>query len=388
MDVLILNGVSYPMHQLSDICTSPHLTNYERQVLQFVQQWRSGQETFTIYTSGSTGRPKAIQLSRAQMTTSARLTVQALGLQSGDRALVCVSAEFIAGMMMLVRGLEFELPLTVVDPVSRPLAKLTPETSFEFTAMVPLQLQATLQAMPHERAMLDRMKGVLIGGAAVSMALEQQIQHVKAPIYHTYGMTETVSHIALRRLNGPQRSERFVPFEGVRLGQDARGCLTISAAVTKHRILHTNDLVNLHPDGTFQWIGRIDNVINSGGVKVQIETVERALEAWLLQTQDGIYADRRFFVGPVNHPRLGQAVVAVIEGEPFGGGDTLVPALETVIRSNLQQSLSRYETPRHFFFVSKLLETPSGKIDRQANLARIAVLAPPSSYSGNLEKDA
>lgn len=378
MDALTLNGASYPMHELSNVCALPHLTDYERQVLKFVQQWRSGQQTFTVYTSGSTGRPKAIRLSRTQMATSARLTVQALGLQAGDRALVCVSAEFIAGMMMLVRGLEFELPLTVVDPVSRPLANLSPGTSFEFTAMVPLQLQATLQGTPHERAMLDRMQGVLIGGAAFSMALEQQLQQVTAPLYHTYGMTETVSHIALRRLNGPHRSERFVPFEGVKLGQDARGCLTLSAAVTKQRILQTNDLVKLHADGTFQWVGRVDNVINTGGVKVQIEMVERALEAWLLHEQDGVYADRRFFVGPIDHARLGQAVVAVIEGEPFGGGDTLAPALETAIRRNLQQSLRRYETPRHFFFVAKLLETPSGKIDRRANLQRIAVLAPPS----------
>jgi O-succinylbenzoic acid--CoA ligase len=349
MDALMLNGVSYPMHELGDACALPELTDYERQVLQFVQQWRSGQETFTVYTSGSTGRPKAIQLSRAQMATSARLTVQALGLQPGDRALVCVSAEFIAGIMMLVRGLEFGLPLTVVEPVSRPLANLAPDPPFEFTAMVPLQLQATLQGSPHERAMLDRMKGVLIGGAVVSMALEQQMQPITAPLYHTYGMTETVSHIALRRLNGPQRSDRFVPFEGVKLA-----------------------------DGTFQWIGRIDNVINSGGVKVQIETVERALEAWLLREQGGIYADRRFFVGPIDHSRLGQAVAAVIEGEPFGGGDTLSPGLETAMRNDLQQSLSRYETPRHFFFVSKLLETPTGKIDRRANLERIAILYPQS----------
>lgn len=378
MDALTLNGVSYPMHELGNVCALPHLTDYERQVLRFVQQWHAGQEMFTVYTSGSTGRPKAIQLSRTQMATSARLTVRALGLQPGDRALVCVSAEFIAGIMMLVRGLEFGLPLTVVDPVGRPLANLPADTTFEFTAMVPLQLQATLQETLHERAMLDRMKGVLIGGAAVSMALEQQMQAIAAPLYHTYGMTETVSHIALRRLNGPQRSDRFVPFEGVELGQDARGCLTISAAVTQHQVLQTNDLVNLHADGTFQWIGRIDNVINSGGVKVQIETVERALEAWLLHEQDGIYADRRFFVGPIDHSRLGQAVVAVIEGEPFGGDDALSPVLETAMRSKLQQSLSRYETPRHFFFVGKLRETPTGKIDRRANLERIAVFYPQS----------
>ncbi|MCZ6874824.1 MAG: hypothetical protein O7G88_15060 [bacterium] len=202
------------------------------------------------------------------------------------------------------------------------------------------------------------------------------MQQVVAPLYYTYGMTETVSHIALRRLNGAQRSDRFVPFEGVELGQDTRGCLTITADVMQGETLPTNDLVELDTDGAFRWMGHIDNVINSGGVKVQIETVECALEAWLLGEQSEAYANRRFFVGPMTHSRLGQAVVAIIEGEPFGGGATLAPALETVIRTDLRQFLNHYEAPRHFYFVSKLLETPTGKIDRQANLEHIATLYP------------
>jgi O-succinylbenzoic acid--CoA ligase len=174
-------------------------------------------------------------------------------------------------------------------------------------------------------------------------------------------------------MNGPERSDYFVPFAEVRLGLDARGCLTITGAVTRGETLYTNDRVEFRPDGTFRWLGRIDNVINSGGVKVQIEQVEAALEAWLCHYQQGHYAARRFFVGALDDARLGQAVVAVIEGEPFSAEEASAPELATTIRRHLQSVLTRYAVPRHVYFVPQLLETPTGKIDRTANLARLAV---------------
>jgi O-succinylbenzoic acid--CoA ligase len=310
------------------------------------------------------------------MVASAQLTGQALGLRSGDHALVCVSVEYIAGMMMLVRGFELGLRLTIIDPVSRPLAPFSPTTRFDFTAMVPLQLQETLHAAPHELAILDSMKGILIGGAPISRILEDQLQRLKTPLYHTYGMTETVSHIALKRLNGPQRSECFVPFDGVCLGQDERGCLTINGALTRGETLHTNDLVELYADGTFRWLGRIDNVINSGGIKVQIEKVETAIETWLARYQAGRYATRRFFVGALPDTRLGQAVVAVIEGEPFGGGPGLSPEMTATLHHTLRQWLTPYEIPRQWYFMSRLQETPTGKVDRLTTLQRLAARSP------------
>jgi O-succinylbenzoic acid--CoA ligase len=187
-------------------------------------------------------------------------------------------------------------------------------------------------------------------------------------------MTETVSHIALRRLNGPQRSACYVPFDGVRLGQDERGCLTITSALSRGKTLHTNDLVEVYPNGSFRWLGRIDNVINSGGVKVQIEKVETALEAWLARYQEGRYADRRFFVGALPDSRLGQMVIAAIEGAPFGGGKTLSSGMTATIRHMLQHVLTPYEIPRQWYFLPRFLETPTGKIDRSANLQRLATL--------------
>ena len=373
MDAFVLNDTPYSRQQLLDGCPQAQVSAYERRVLQFCQQWLSGQETFTLQTSGSTGQPKTILLTRTQMVTSAHWTGHALGLQPGDRALVCLSVAYIAGMMMLVRGFELGLHLTVIDPVSRPLAAFTPARRFDFTAMVPLQLHETLHGNAYEGAILNDMQAVLIGGAPVSLALEEHSQRVQAPLYHTYGMTETVSHIALRRMNGPQRSERFMPFDEVRLGVDARGCLTITSALTRGDLLYTNDLVEFHADGSFRWLGRIDNVINSGGVKVHIEQVERAIEAWLMHYQGGVYAERRFFVGPLAHPRLGYAVVAVIEGELDGEEAAGARAFTMALRISLQQALTPYEIPRQVYFVPQLFETPTGKIDRRANLQRLAV---------------
>jgi O-succinylbenzoic acid--CoA ligase len=375
-DRMVLNGKAYRLQDLDGRSADPAISDYERRVLQFAQAWLSGQETFRVHTSGSTGQPKAIPLTREQMVTSANLTCRALGIEPGDRAFVCVSVEFIAGMMMLVRGFEMGLHMTIVDPVSRPLAALPAKSRFELTAMVPLQLHETLQADADERAILNAMKGILIGGAPVSMALAQRLQQIEAPMYHTYGMTETVSHIALKRLNGPERSDRFIPFEGVELGLDARGCLRIVSALTRGETLQTNDLAALYPDGSFRWLGRLDNVINSGGVKVQTEKVETALEAWLLSYQGGTHANRRFFVGPLPHERLGQAVVAVIEGCPFANLNAASPGLEETIRQQLQPVLTAYEVPRHVYFVDQLIETPTGKIDCRSNLEHLATLFP------------
>lgn len=365
MIMLSLQGFSYSRQQLLDgACQTPSSAT-ACHVVDFCRQWLTGQETFALQTSGSTGHPKTLHVTRTQMATSARWTGQALGLQPGDPALVCLATQYIAGMMMLVRGLELGLPLTVIDPVSHPLATGPQHgETWAFTAMVPLQLQATLQGTAAERARLNAMQAVLIGGAPISMALEEALQVVQAPLYHTYGMTETVSHIALRRLNGPQRSAHFVPFQGVHLGLDPRGCLTITSVLTGGETLVTNDLVDLQPDGTFQWLGRLDNVINSGGVKIHTEQVERALEAWLLTYEAGRYSSRRFFVGALPDERLGQIVVALIEGPPWATREVVTTALHTA----LQPTVARYALPRRIYFVPQFCTTLTGKIDRSATL--------------------
>lgn len=330
---------------------APALTPAEIAMLAFCRRWLRGARTFTLHTSGSTGEPQPVRLTRRRMTLSARLTGQALGLRPGDRALVCLNTQYIAGIMMLVRGLVLRLALTVVPPARRPLP---PAGRFDFTALVPLQLQAIVDdAAALER--LNGMRAVLIGGAPVSPALLAAVrERVTAPIYHTYGMTETVSHVALRRLNGAEADAAFVPLPGVTLGVDGRGCLVITSELAHGGRLVTNDVVDLLPDGRFHWLGRADNVINSGGVKVQAERVERALAAL------PPLAARRLFVAGVPDAALGERVTAFVEGEPVEGVAALLAATG---------ALALYERPRAYCFVPRFAETPTGKIDRRAVVA-------------------
>lgn len=322
----------------------------------FCQAWLTSQSAFTLHTSGSTGVPKPITLSREQMQASACFTGTALGLQAGDRALVCLSTDYIAGVMMLVRGIELGLALTVVAPRRNPLAGFSAETRFDFTAVVPMQMQAILDSP--QRMIADHMKAIIIGGAAVPPSLESDLQTLNAAVYNSYGMTETVSHIALRRLNGPHTDAYFVPFAEVTLGLDKRHCLTITSILSGGKTIVTNDRVDLLPDGRFRWLGRVDNVINSGGYKVQAEQVEAALHAVLGENQ-------RVLVGGLPDAMFGERIVAVIESE--GWDDSAA----TDLHNNLLQSeqLHPYELPRQIIYLPRFPETSSGKIDRQATLA-------------------
>jgi len=352
-------------YQVTDILQMDDFTDdYRGQALQFCQKWLQGNTEFVVPTSGSTGQPKPIQLTRAQMAASAQMTLEALGLGPGDRALVCLHPGYIAGIMMLVRGLVGDLALTVVNPSARPFAQIRGE-QFAFTALVPLQLQAMLAAGEIDDNLLifNQMKAILIGGAPVGSALAVQLQVIQAPVYATYGMTETVSHIALRRLNGPLRSEYYMALPGVILGQDPRGCLTITAPVTQGQTLITNDRVRLIDARTFEWLGRADNVINSGGVKIQVEKIENVVDKTL--TYLGI--NRRFVVMGLPDERLGEQTTLVIEGDP------LPPATRAALQAQLAIGLGRYEVPKSVRYCPIFPETATGKVDR--NQLKAVVLA-------------
>ena len=210
------------------------------------------------------------------------------------------------------------------------------------------------------------MKAILVGGGPIGPALEAAIRRLSVPVYHTYGMTETATHIALRRLNGAEASSAFVPLPRVELSVDDRGCLAIRGPMTADATLQTNDLVELRPDGSFLWLGRWDNVINSGGVKVQVEAVEQAIAAAGVRIADWPLAGRRYFVAGLPDERLGQVVALVVEGA------ALTPEQQTTVRGALDASLDRFWAPRAFVSVPHLVETPTGKIDRRASLALLS----------------
>ncbi len=365
---LMIEGHAYPYEQLahwSEAKEARTLSENTLDVLRFCQQWLAGQTSFTINTSGSTGIPKPITITREQMVASARRTGATLGLQPGQHALICMPTRYIAGRMMLVRGFVLGLAMTVVEPGSDPLRGLLPEVHFDFTAVIPLQLQTLLAGPPHYQATLNQMQAILIGGGPVSPALQEQLQIIRAPIYHTYGMTETITHIALRRLNGPQASAAFTPLAGVELGVDGRGCLNIRSEITQDQMVQTNDMVELRADKSFVWLGRWDNIINSGGVKVQVEKVENAVEQVLHALDAEQLGARRFFVGALPDDRLGETVTLVIEGTP------LTQAQENAVRERLTTTLDKYEIPRRFYYLAQLAETPTRKIDRKTSLLRL-----------------
>ena len=302
-------------------------------------KWNSPSPYLDVQTSGSTGIPKQITVRKEQMLNSARLTCDYLGLQAGDNALLCMPLRYIAGKMMVVRSLVAGLELVVCEPTGHPMAAV--DTPLRFAAMIPLQVYNTLQ-VPEEREKLCRTDILIIGGGPIDPALEVEIKTLPSAVYSTYGMTETLSHIALRRLNGPDASPFYTPFPSVSLSLSAEGTLVIDAPLIADAPLVTNDIAELLPDGCFRILGRRDNTINSGGIKIQAESVEEALRP-IISTS--------FAITSVPDPKFGEAIVLLIT-------DASLPPMP--------EDLPKYQHPKHTLTVDAIPLTGSGKIDRVA----------------------
>ena len=275
--------------------------------LEFAWQWIRGENLFQQSTSGSTGSPKKIYIHRDQMVASAQLTIEALKLSSADSSLLCLPAQYIGGKMMIVRSLLVDMDTVFVRPTSNflPYLPFIPA----FSAMVPLQVQTLLDT--DSASSLNHMKAVIIGGAPVSDTLEKRILHqLTIPVYSTYGMTETVSHIALRKLTNPEASDSFHVLGDTKIATDERGCLKIHGKVTQGKWIVTNDLIKISGSNQFQWLGRYDSVINSGGVKVIPEQLEELLEPILKNH----HFDGRFLVSSLPDDTLGERIVLLLEG--------------------------------------------------------------------------
>lgn len=316
---------------------------------QFLDEWNNGEPTVLVHTSGSTGKPKPLRVEKLRMAASARITCSFLKLHEGDTALLCMPLDYIAGKMMVVRALVCSLRLVSVAPSGHPLKGLSEAP--DFAAMVPLQVYNSMQ-VPEERALLSRIKNLIIGGGAVSDQLAAELRQLPNAVWSTYGMTETLSHIALRRLNGEGASEWYVPFDGVGVSLDSSGCLVIDAPAVCAEPLATNDIAEIAPDGRrFRIRGRRDNVVCSGGIKLQIEEIEAHLKP---------YVDVPFLITKRPDERLGETVVMLAESDD-------VEQLREVCR----RMLSKYEVPRLFVHVDAIPLTATGKPAR-AEAMRIA----------------
>ncbi len=325
-------------------------TSAEADLYRFLHEWFSPSETLTVHTSGSTGKPKALEVSKRRMMESARMTCEHLSLGETDTALLCMNLKYIGAMMMVVRSLVAGMELFLRPASGHPFSDVRERVTF--VAMVPLQLYNTLQN-DTERSRLDRTEKVIIGGGAVDDALQQMTAGLHCAVYSTYGMTETLSHIALRPLNGTSAGECYTPFKGITLSQDEDGALIINAPALTLHPLHTNDIVRLHSDQSFSVVGRKDNVINSGGVKIHIEEVERLLKGML---------STPFAVTSIPDPRLGEAVTLLL---------TECRDIQELHRQ-METVLPPYWCPKHIFVVGNIPMTENGKIDRAScrSLAR------------------
>lgn len=325
---------------------------YFAQAYDFMGKWLEGTREFVLHTSGSTGMPKPITVTRRQLEASAAMTGKALSLGSGTRALVCLNVGYIAGLMMLVRGLELGWELTVTEPTSNPVNGLD-SVDFDFVAMVPMQLQAILEN-PATGNQVSNLGKILLGGAPVSPALATQIKTLNVPVFQSYGMTETVSHVALKALNGPLAGDSYVFLPGMGYGTDERGCLFVSGTVTNGQKVQTNDLVEI--DGNaFQWIGRAYNVINSGGVKIVLDQADQRVA----QVFHDLAIPNAFFCWWEADEKLGQKLVLVVENET----GNFAP---TELASEIRKHVSAYESTKHIYFAKAFAKTATDKIDKRA----------------------
>lgn len=364
MDKLILNGktISFdeiihgPAEQLAQ-------DNFDAEVLKFIRSWHSGQQTFTITTSGSTGTPKPFEITRKQMQASAAMTIKALGLQPEDTALLCLDPAYIAGKMMIVRALEGNMQLVAVHPDANPLKALPRKTAIDFTALVPYQLKTILQDKGGSLEKLNNMKAILLGGAPVDQELEDSIQEIEAPVYATFAMTETVSHFALRRLNGPTKSPYFQVLENISISCDDHGCLCVTGPVTNHNIVVTNDLIDPIDEQHFLWLGRADNIINSGGVKIYPEALEPKIASILKM----LHITAPFFLWGFPSKKFGQEPGLVIESTPINDSENILHALK--------EKLPKYQAPRSIHFVEKFVYTKTNKIQRQMTVDKLYLQA-------------
>jgi Acyl-CoA synthetases (AMP-forming)/AMP-acid ligases II len=329
---------------------------FETKVLYFITEWFSESKTVKIQSSGSTGLPKIFDIQKSKMLNSAEMTCDFLGLKEGDLALLCLPIEYISGKMMVVRSILRKLKLKIATTSLNPLENVNEE--IDFCAMTPLQVENSLDK-------IQLIKNLIIGGASVSETLKEKITQSLRPsnpqtkIFETYGMSETLSHIALKQ-TFPNPEDWFTVFDGVDISLDERGCLKIFAPKLNSEILQTNDLVEINDKKQFRFLGRIDNVINSGGAKIFPEELEKLVKKKI--------SNEVIFLG-IEDEKLGQKLVLVIEDSRFKVQGSRLDVLDSELENLKDEILSikfekSFHKPKEIIFVEQIPRTPNGKVNR------------------------
>lgn len=333
-----LNGFHFNNEDLCRVAYSfiKEGEDFEKPVGDFILDWFNDKEYIEIATSGTTGEPKLIKVQKQAMVNSALATGVFFDLSPGNTALNCLPVKYIAGKMMFVRAFILGLDMDFVAPSSKPMKRN--EKNYDFVAMVPLQAENSLEQ-------LNQIKKLIVGGVRMSVSLITNLQKLKTQVFETYSMTETVTHIAAKRIG----EKTFTTFPNITISQDDRNCLVISAPNLNVDSIITNDVVQILTPNEFVWLGRQDNIINSGGIKLIPEQIETKLS-------DKISG--RFFVAGVADEQLGEKLVLFIEGEPYA------------LNESIFEGLDKYEKPKEIQFIPKFIETETGKVKRGENVVK------------------
>jgi len=337
---LLFNGHAY--HAASLPVLRQQLANHPfgLELVNFLQQWFSPTPTISIQSSGSTGKAKTLVINKQYMLNSALMTCRYLQLTPGSQALLCLPLSYIAGKMMVVRALVAGLQLHIVPPDGHPLANN--QTPYQLAAMVPMQVYNILQSSDY-RQQLNHIEHLLIGGGAIADELRIKLSQLPTKCYATYGMAETVSHIAICQLDPLSSDIWFTPFTGIKLSLSAEQTLIINAPHLATETIYTRDIAQFNTNGQFKIMGRLDNVINSGGIKVQLETIEAQLRPYL---------DGQFAITAQQDDKFGQRIVLLCE--------------QTHVDNTIFNHLPVYQRPKAIYCQQSLPITHSGKINRQA----------------------
>lgn len=345
----VISGIRYDNDGLRDICVqklnSGKIPDWEKNLYTFILDWVEGQETFTLETTGSTGHPKNIIVSRSDLIASAERTISYFNLQPGNSILCALPLAYIAGKMVVVRALVGNLDLIPVKPSNDPLQRLNiPE--FDFCSLVPYQVEHILI----NGSELGRIKKLLIGGAPLPGRIREKLKVLNSEIYETYGMTETLTHVALRQIS-PVSETTFHCLPGITVSSGEENCLVFHGKSLPVNPVITNDIGDTISPNEFEWVGRLDSVINSGSVKVSPERLERFIGKYL--------SCRTLIVTGEPHDTLGEMVILVIEGPELSNDEK--QALSEAVKK-----LDQYIKPGKFYIIDKLPRSENGKILRKS----------------------
>lgn len=313
-------------------------TSRKEEVTSFIKSWGNDEKVIAIHTSGSTGKPKNIELAKEKMQISARKTLEYFKIEKGSSALLCLSLETIAGKMMLVRSLIGGLKLHVVTVSTNPILAL--KNPIDFVALVPMQLEAAVDTAVEK---LKSIKTILVGGASVSEELIQKLKDKKITVFQSYGMTETISHVAIRKI-GFETEEYYQALPGITFSSDDQRLIIDYPEVLSEK-LRTNDCVNLIDSKHFQYLNRYDFIINTGGIKVNPEEIELKLKPLLKQA---------FFIWFMKDVHLGQKIVLVVQEK----------VNLMLKKKDFTHYLNKHEIPKNYCQVKDFVLSKSQKIDR------------------------